>query len=147
MLMRTARKNLLTKSAATRIVDAMTKTPLLAAASLAALLALGACKNEPEIIDTNPDPQAEVLKNAAPVEAPPMIRNSRTYRCKDNSLLYANFYTNNSVRVRTEPTGTGTLLTATDGQPPYIAEGYSLSADAPQISYTAPGKGTQSCKA
>jgi hypothetical protein len=125
----------------------MTKTPLLAAASLAALLALGACKNEPEVIDTNPDPQADVLKNAAPVEAPPMIQASRTYRCKDNSLLYANFYTNNTVRVRTEPTGEGTLLTAPDGQPPYVAEGYSLSANAAQISYTAPDKGTRSCKA
>ena len=125
----------------------MTRIPLLAAASLAALLALGACKNEPEVIDTNPDPQADVLKNAAPVEAPPMIQASRTYRCKDNSLLYANFYTNNSVRVRTEPTGEGILLTAPDGQPPYVAEGYSLSANAAQISYTAPGKGTRSCKA
>jgi hypothetical protein len=145
--MRTARKNFLTKSAASRMVDAMDKTAILAAASLAALLALGACKNEPEVIDTNPDPQAEVLKNAAPVEAPPMIQASRTYRCKDNSLLYANFYTNNTVRVRTEPTGEGTLLTATDGQPPFVAEGYSLSANAAQVSYTAPGKGTLSCKA
>lgn len=125
----------------------MNKTPLLAAASLAALLALGACKNEPEIVDTNPDPQADVLKNLAPVEAPPMIAASRTYRCKDNSLVYANFYTNNTVRVRDEPNGAGTLLTATDGQPPFVAEGYSLSANATQVSYTAPGKGTRSCKA
>ena len=125
----------------------MNKTPILAAASLAALLALGACKNEPEVIDTNPDPQADVLKNAAPVEAPPMIQASRTYRCKDNRLVYANFYTNNTVRLRDEPTGPGTLLTAPDGQPPYVAEGYSLSANAAQVSITAPGKGTQSCKA
>jgi hypothetical protein len=125
----------------------MNKTPILAAASLAALLALGACKNEPEVIDTNPDPQADVLKNAAPVEAPPMIQASRTYRCKDNRLVYANFYTNNTVRLRDEPTAPGTLLTAPEGQPPYVAEGYSLSANAAQVSITAPGKGTQSCKA
>jgi hypothetical protein len=125
----------------------MNKTPLLAAASLAAFLALGACKNEPEIVDTNPDPQAEMLKNAAPVAPPPMIQASRTYRCKDNSLLYANFYTNNTVQVRTEPQGAPTVLTAPDGTPPYVAEGYSLSANSAQISYTAPGKGTRSCKA
>jgi len=118
----------------------------LAAASLAALLALGACKNEPEVIDTNPDPQASVLANAAPVQAPPMIQASRTYRCKDNALLYADFYTDNSVRVRNSAQGESTTLTAADGQPPYTAEGYSLSANAAQISYTAPGKGTRSCK-
>ena len=125
----------------------MNRTPALAAASLAALLALGACKNEPEVIDTNPDPQADVLANAAPVAPPPMIQASRTYRCKDNSLLYANFYTDNTVQVRSEPQGAPTILTAAEGQPPYLAEGYSLSANAAQISYTAPGKGTQSCKA
>ena len=32
-------------------------------------------------------------------------------------------------------------------QPPFTAEGYSLSANAAQINYTAPGKGAQSCKA
>lgn len=125
----------------------MNSTPLLAAASLAALLALGACKNEPEVIDTNPDPQADVLAKAPKVDAPPMIQATRTYRCKDNSLLYANFYTDNTVQVRSEPQGAPTILTAAEGQPPYLAEGYSLSANSTQISYTAPGKGTRSCKA
>ena len=36
-------------------------------------------------------------------------------------------------------------LTAQDGNPPYTAEGYSVSANAEEISYTAPGKGTQTC--
>jgi hypothetical protein len=112
------------------------RLPALAAASLGALLMLAACDNEPEVIDVNPDPQARELANAAAVQAPPMIQASRTYRCKDNSLLYAEFYTNNTVLVRTDKAG----------QPPYVAEGYSLSANAPQISYTAPGKGTRSCK-
>ncbi len=125
----------------------MTRTPLLAAASLAALLALGACKNEPEVIDTNPDPQADVLAKAAPVTAPPMIQASRTYRCKDNSLLYADFYTDNTAHVRDAAQGPSTVLTAAEGQPPFVAEGYSLSANSTQISYTAPGKGTRSCKA
>jgi hypothetical protein len=121
-------------------------TPL-AAASIAALLALSACNNEPEIVDTNPDPQADVLANAAPVAPPPMIQASRTYRCKDNSLIRADFYTNNTATVREGQDGAPTMLTATDGKPPFVAEGYSLSANAPQVSYTAPGKGTRSCKA
>jgi hypothetical protein len=115
--------------------------------ALLALAALGACGGPETITAGENDPQAEALQNAAPVEAPPMIQASRTYRCKDNSLLYADFYTNNTVRVRTEQTGTPTTLTAADGQGPYTAEGYSLSANAAQMTYTAPGKGTRSCKA
>ena len=50
-------------------------------------LALAAC--EPETIDGNkrPDPMADQLANAAPVELPPAIAASKTYRCKDNSLV------------------------------------------------------------
>jgi hypothetical protein len=124
----------------------MNKThALLAVAPVAALFALAACN--PKERETNADPQAEALKNAPPVEAPPMIQASRTYRCKDNSLLYADFYTNNTALVGDRKDGPRTTLTAATGQPPYTAEGYSLSANAAQISYTAPGKGTQSCKA
>jgi curli biogenesis system outer membrane secretion channel CsgG len=117
---------------------------LIAAAPLAALFALAACGNE--TVDGNVDPQAEALKNAPVVAPPPMIQASRTYRCKDNSLLYAEFYTDNSVKVRTEKDGAPTALTAEGGNPPYKAEGYSLSANAPEITYSAPGKGSQSCR-
>ena len=121
--------------------------PLLAAASLVTLLARGACNNKP-IVAHDDDPQAAQLKNAPPVAPPPMIMASRTYRCDDNSLVYADFYTNNTVSVRTkkEP-GSGTILTATDGKPPYTAPGYSVSANATHISYTAPGKKAQGCDA
>jgi hypothetical protein len=123
----------------------MTKSPIRLAAPLALLAVLGAC--EQQTIDPNKEPQANAANTAAPVEAPPMIQASRTYRCKDNSLLYADFYTNDSVQVRSAKDKPPTILTAAAGQPPYVAEGYSLSANAAQISYTAPGKGTQSCKA
>jgi hypothetical protein len=123
----------------------MKNRALLAAAPLAALLALTACKQQ--TIDGNDDPQAEALKNAPPVEAPPMIQASRTYRCKDNSLLYADFYTNDTALVGDKKDGPRTTLTAAAAGQPYTAEGYSLSANAPQISYTAPGKGSQTCRA
>jgi hypothetical protein len=117
-----------------------------AAASLAAFLTLTACDNKPSTINAGiQDPQAEQLKNAPAVAPPPMIQASRTYRCKDNSLLYADFYTNNTVSIRTAKDGATTLLTATDGKPPFTAEGYSLSANANSVSFTAPGKGTQTC--
>ena len=127
----------------------MTKPILLAAAPLAAFLFLAAC--ESETIDPNKARQAEVdaARNeaAANVQAPPMIQANRTYRCKDNSLLYADFYTDNTVQVRSAKDQPPTTLTAAAAGQPYTAEGYSLSANSPQINYTAPGKGTQSCKA
>ncbi|HEY0112738.1 MAG TPA: hypothetical protein VGB59_06250 [Allosphingosinicella sp.] len=121
---------------------------ILSAAPVAALLALSACNSEDHnIVAGGDDPQSEALKNAPPVEAPPMIQASRTYRCKDNSLVYVDFYTNNTARIRTEKEGQPTTLTAAEGQPPFTAEGWSVSANAPQVTITAPGKGIQSCKA
>ena len=126
----------------------MQRSIFFAAAPVAAFLSLAACNQEPETVSTNgADPQAEALAKAPPVELPPAIQASRTYRCKDNSLLYASFYTNNTVKVSADRNVEGTILTAAGGQPPYVAEGYSLSANADTVSYTAPGKGTQSCKA
>jgi hypothetical protein len=121
---------------------------LLAAASIAALFSLSACQ-EPKTITANEanDPQAADLAKAPKVELPPTIVSTRTYRCKDNSLLYAEFLSNNTARVRSEQGGTPTTLTAADADTPYTAEGYSLSANATQVTYAAPGKGSQSCKA
>ena len=118
-----------------------------AAASVAALLSLAACKNQPEVVDTNPDPMKDELAKAAPIEAPPMIQASRTYRCKDNSLVYVDFYTNNTAQLRTEKGGPATALTAAEAGQPYTAEGYSVSGNEAQVTITAPGKGSQSCKA
>ena len=119
--------------------------PFLFVATSAAFFALAACQQEPEVVDTNPDPLAAELAKAPPVEAPPMIQASRTYRCKDNSLLYADFYTNNTVQLRSERGGTPTMLTMAEPGGAYTAEGISLSANAPEVTYTAPGKGSQSC--
>ena len=106
----------------------MQKTHLLAAAACAAMLILAACNSEPEVITVNKyDPMEEALKNAPRVEAPPMMQASRTYRCRDNSLVFIDFYTNNTARVRTEKDGAPTVLTAAGGKPPYTAEGWSRS--------------------
>jgi len=115
--------------------------------ALAATFALAAC-GEPEVVTVNRyDPMADELRNAAPVEPPPMIEASHTYRCRDNSLIYVDFYTNDTALVRTERGGDPVAsLTAEGGNPPYEGqEGYSISANADEISYTAPGSGTQSC--
>ena len=93
----------------------MSKTFLLAATA-AASIALAACSSEPEVIGNGRfDPQAEALKNAAPVAPPPMVSASKTYRCSDNSLFYVDFYSDNTATIRTEQTGTPTSLTSTNG--------------------------------
>jgi hypothetical protein len=122
--------------------------PIAVAACAAAFLSLAAC-GEPEVVTANaPDPQAEALANAAPVELPPSIQASRTYRCKDNSLVYIDFYTNNTAMVRKEKGGeVAATLTAPAAGEPYAAEGYSVSGSGTDVTFTAPGKGAQSCKA
>lgn len=107
----------------------MNKHPFLAAATTAALLALGACNNEPEIVNEY-DPQAAALANAAPVELPPAITDNRMYRCSDNSLFYVDFYNNNTATIRTSQDGPTTQLSQTGGTGPYAGTGQSVSANA-----------------
>lgn len=107
----------------------MHKTWIFAAAATAALASLAACNAKPEVITINQyDPQAEALRNAPPVVAPPpMIQASNTYRCSDNSLYFVDFYTDNTATIRTSRGDRPTHLDSTDGQPPFAAEGYSVS--------------------
>ena len=126
----------------------MQTSHFLAAAAIAAFTGLAACNTEPEVVQINKyDPMADELKNAAPIEPPPMIQASRTYRCRDNSLVYIDFYTNHTALVRTEQGGDPVAsLTAQGGNPPYVGqEGYSVSGNGEQVSITVPGRGSQSC--
>ena len=117
-------------------------------------LALAAC--EPETIDGNkrPDPMADQLANAAPVELPPAIAASKTYRCKDNSLVQIDWlaqdkgaYVHGEDRTQThlkpaapaEGQPASTDLTAEGG---YVLKG---NATASTITLTVPGKPAQSC--
>jgi len=122
---------------------------VLTAASVAALLPLAACNQEPEVINAGPpDTQAKDLAAAAPVELPPSIVASRTYRCKDNSLVYIDFMSNQTANYRTTKAGEATaVLTSPAPGQPYVADGYSVSGSGTEINLTAPGKGSQSCKA
>ncbi len=123
------------------------KTPnLLAAASLAALITLAACNKEPEVIGGPADPQAEALRNAPPVELPPSIAASRTYRCADNSLIYVDFFSNDTATVRTSENGERHQLAKAEGGA-FEATGYSVSANAETIQFKAPDKAQQSCRA
>ena len=122
---------------------------IFAAASVAAFLSLAACNNkEPEVVDTSPDPQAAELAKAKPAEMPLMIQASRTYRCKDNSLVYIDFMNDQkTANFRADKGGAPTVLKAEEAGQPFRAEGYSVSGSGQTITLERPGKGSQSCKA
>jgi hypothetical protein len=126
------------------------KSPLLLPAT-AALLALAACNSNPqsaEVLDSNPDPMANQLANRAPVELPPAIKADKTFRCKDNSLLYVTLFQGDKLAfVKTTPTGTINRLTAANAGDPLTAEGgWKLSGTASNITVSQPGKPSLTCK-
>jgi len=125
------------------------KTFLLPTLAAAMLLPLAACENKPEVVDTrSKDPLAEQIKNAPPVELPPAMEATVTFRCKDNSLVYVDFFQGHEIaNLRTEKGGTPIQLKADASGNPYQGSGYTVTGNAKQIDLIAPGKGAQSCKA
>ena len=124
------------------------KAILLPIAAVAAL-SLAACENKPETVtSTAPDPMASQLANAAPVELPPALRASKTFRCKDNSLFYVDFFQGDKqANVRAEANGTPIQLKAENAGDPLTGGGYTVVGDEKSITLTAPGKGSQKCNA
>jgi hypothetical protein len=116
---------------------------------LAAPLALVACNSQPtpEVVDTNPDPMANQLANAAPVALPPSIRADKTFRCADGSVVGVTFFKGDTqASVRVPATGTPTRLTATAAGEPYTGDGgWKLTGDDKAITVTEPGKKALSC--
>ena len=97
----------------------MTRTPLLLA--LAATAALAGCGNKndhtivvgPDGIEENNSAAAE--ENLANVQLPPSISASKIYRCKDNSVIYVDWLSDGSARVRTDRHEVGTGVTVGEG--------------------------------
>lgn len=89
----------------------------------AALLALAACNNGPETMNTGTgDPDAAELANAAPPPPLPMIKASHTYRCKDNSLIFVDFMTDDvSASFKSTKDGPITALKAPEAGKPYAS--------------------------
>ena len=127
----------------------MNKTSILAAA--AALLSLAACnKDKPEEVSgVAPDPMASQLANAAPIELPPAIAASVTMRCKDNSLVYADFFRGDKqVQLKTVKDGPATMLKAPVAGEPFVADGgYKLTGNAKTATVETPAQGSRTCRA
>ena len=133
-------------AAIAKALTLMKKTIPLSA--VAAILMLGACSksNEPEVIDTNPDPMANEIANAAPVELPPAVTDSGIYRCKDNSVVYVDFLGDKTqANVRTEKDGTPRAVKAAAPGEPLTGEGTSLSGSDKTVQIAVNGGAAQSC--
>jgi len=122
---------------------------LLAAASCAALASLASCNREPQIINAGPpDTQEDALKSAKPVALPPSIEVSRTYRCKDNSLIQVDFMNDKKTAVLRSPRDASpVVLNAPEAGKPYVAPGISITGRGTTINAQLPNKGGQDCKA
>ena len=93
--------------------------------ALVAAFALAGCQQKQESLnDTVVDPQAAELANAAPVAAPPpMIKSSHSYRCKDNSLIFVDFMTDDmTANFKPSKDGEVTVLKAPEAGKPFVSE-------------------------
>lgn len=122
---------------------------------VAGALTLAACEQETIVAGERPDPMKDELAKAAPVELPPAIAASKTYRCKDNSLVRIDWlqggkgaYVHGDGQAQThvkpaepvEGQPASTDLTADGG---FVLKG---DAKAASVTLTLPGKGAQACK-
>jgi hypothetical protein len=127
----------------------MTRTPLLLA--LAAIAALAGCNNSDHTIVAGPD--GDVANQApdtnTPVALPPSIASSKIYRCKDNSVVYIDWLSDNkSANFRANQNDVPVTLTAPEAGQPMVADGYSLTGTpSGSVTLARPGKGSQSCSA
>ena len=114
--------------------------------ALAAAFALAGCEQKPESMNTGTvDPQAAELANAAPAVAPPMIKTSHSYRCKDNSLIFVDFMTDDmTANFKPSKDGAVTVLKAPEAGKAYVSAdgGKTITGGGDSLTYN----GT-SCKA
>ena len=127
-----------------------------------AAAALAACNSDSHTIVANdaPDPMAEQLANAAPVELPPAITATKTYRCKDNGLVKIDWLAGDqgaNLRVGDATTAIALRAPAPAAEGANVAApaegvltadgGYSLKGEAAgtNVTLTLPGKGAQTC--
>jgi hypothetical protein len=127
----------------------MTRTPLLLV--LAATAALAGCNKENHTIVAGPEgDEGNAPATNEPVTLPPSIASSKIYRCKDNSVVYIDWLSDNkSANFRTKQDATPIALTAPEPGKAMVADGYSLSGTpaGKTVTLERPGKGSQACSA
>jgi hypothetical protein len=111
----------------------MTRTSLLI--TLAAAAALAGCNENHTIVAGGPDDgnDTNAVARNGPVVLPPSITASKTYRCADNKLIYIDWMSDGTARVKKKSDEAGTSVTP----------GTALKGDSKASSITYNG---QSCK-
>jgi hypothetical protein len=112
----------------------------------AAVLGLSACNSGPETMNTGTnDPMASELANAAPPPPLPMIKSSHTYRCKDNSLIFVDFMTDEvSANFRSAKDAPITQIKAPAAGEPFVSADGAIKVEGSGATITYNG---QACKA
>jgi hypothetical protein len=121
------------------------------AASIAALALLAACNSQPTTITGNgpSDPTASEIAEAPPVKLPPAVLVSKSYRCKDNSIVYVD-YMNDAVSVhyRAKKEAMPTTLTAPAAGQPFVGDNIELTGAPNATAVTVKtGGSTKTCDA
>jgi len=127
----------------------MTRTLLL---TLVAAAALAGCNSEPIVVGgPNDDPANQAPATNGPIELPPSIAASKSYRCKDNGIVQVDWLSDGkSANLRGDGDDAVVQLTAAEPGQPLTAEGgYALTGtpEGSTVTLARPGKGSQSCKA
>ena len=116
----------------------MTRTKLLL--TLVAAAAIAGCESEPVVVGGPADDPANQAPAAnGPVELPPAIVASHAYRCRDNSLVYVDWLSNDTARIKQEPREVGNTVSKGEGDA-YTAEDQSLTGSPEAQSVTVNGK-------
>ena len=122
----------------------MTMKRSLPLAALAATLALAACGGNSSNTSAGNDAAANVT---APAPKLLMIKASKIYRCKDNSVAYVDFMSDDqTANLKTTKDGKPTVLKAEKAGDPFKDGETSLTGNGDQVTLALPGKGSQSCK-
>jgi len=124
----------------------MNRVLLLSALATIALTACG--KSDHNIVAGSKEDNATV--NPAAVVLPPAIEASKSYRCKDNSVVYIDWLDDKKTAdISAKKGGPATRVTSAEAGKAMTAAGYSLTGtkDSTAITLDRLGKGSQSCKA
>ena len=119
--------------------------------ALIATAALAGCSKEDHTIVAGTRESRETnTVDPSTIKLPPAIEASKSYRCKDNSVVYVDWLNDKmTADIRDKKIAPATRVTTAEAGKPMTAEGYSLSGTSTATSVTVerPGKGSQSCTA
>jgi hypothetical protein len=124
----------------------MNRTLIIAALAATAITACS--KSDHTIVAGSKDDGVTV--NTAAIVMPPAIESTKSYRCKDNTVVYIDWLNDKKTAdIRASKAGSASRVVSAEAGKPMTAAGYSLTGtkDSASVTVERPGKGSQSCKA